>query len=272
MGTWQNREGTQFVVGLLVCGLALAACEPRTGCGDDDAGSPSDDVAVVEDAPSDDDDAHIEPPSLVVIDHHALDLGTACVGWPPTTATVQLANAGTARVDVAARLEGAQAEQFRLGASTCTTGLAGGSFCATVLEGAFSASSSVSADLLVQAGTATWTVPITVRVAHCDFAQLRPSSFDFGTLAIGERSAAQTFSIVNPGGVLGPPFRRAVISGTTAAEFELVRDGCSGHALAPTASCELEVVFAPTIPGAKAASLDLEGDWASSVSLTGTTR
>jgi len=91
-------------------------------------------------------------------------------------------------------------------------------------------------------------------------------------VAIGERSAAQTFSIINLGGVLGPPFRRAVISGADAAEFELVRDGCSGHALAPTASCELEVVFAPTTsPGTRAASLDLEGDWASSVSLTGTT-
>lgn len=182
------------------------------------------------------------------------------MGHPPTTATVQLADAGAARVDVAARIDGEQAAEFRLGESSCTRGLAAGTFCAIVVDGVFSSpSSSVSAPLVVEAGAATWSSPMTVAVADCDTAPLRPPKFDFGSLPIGERSAARTFSIQNLGGELGTPFRRAVMSGANSAEFELVRDGCSGHAIAPVASCELEVVFAPTTAaGAKVASLDLE--------------
>lgn len=259
--------------------LALAACEPRASCGQDAAAG--DDASVAPDAAPGDDatigDAAIDdagaPIPLVVADRTGIDFGTGCIGWPATRATVQLANAGTSRVDVSASVTGTDADLFALDTSTCTGGLAGGSFCAVAVDTALTALSALgprSAELVVDAGGAHFTLPITLTAATCDAAPLEPAAYDFGAIAVGARSAPRTFSILNAGGGLFGPFTNARSSGSDASAFEIVRDGCTGHAIVSGARCEIDVVFAPTRVGNASSSLVLDGVVSSASALTGT--
>ncbi len=74
-----------------------------------------------------------------------------------------------------------------------------------------------------------------------------PPAIDFGIVAPGGASPAQTFTIINKGDAPTPLLRTVV---TDPVHFPLARDACAGKALAPFGSCDLSFTFNPTAPGA----------------------
>lgn len=93
------------------------------------------------------------------------------------------------------------------------------------------------------------------RAALRDIALL-PPGFDFDSVKVGASSAPQTFTLANMGdgdldiGII-------TLTGPDASEFTIQNDTCSEQVIPPTESCTLEVVFSPTGPGAKAATLTI---------------
>jgi hypothetical protein len=86
--------------------------------------------------------------------------------------------------------------------------------------------------------------------------QVAPVSQDFGGVGLGSTSGNQSITVSNVGGAqlsLGS----IVIQGGNAGDFSVQVDGCSGQNLAPSASCTLEIQFAPTDVGQRLASLEI---------------
>lgn len=118
--------------------------------------------------------------------------------------------------------------------------------------------SSVSANLFGTGLAATWP-------------QLGVSS---NTLAFGTATTPLTQTITNTGTanlVIGS----LSIGGTNAGDFSLVsgQDNCSGHTLAPNATCTVKVGFAPTVAGARTAAVTIPDNTTGSphsFNLTGT--
>ncbi len=106
-----------------------------------------------------------------------------------------------------------------------------------------------------------------------------PASNDFGSIAINDSSASQTFTLSNSG--LDPLAVSSIaLSGGDSALFTLNRgDGTGGScgatpAIAPAGSCTVSVTFTPDAAGAKATALAIASNDpstpAKSVTLTGT--
>lgn len=106
---------------------------------------------------------------------------------------------------------------------------------------------------------------------------LSPASLGFGSQAIGAVSAVHAVVLTNSGSAILNINSAISLSGADASEFRLQKssNACpedSGQ-LAPRASCEIAVVFAPATTGGKSAQLVILDDSAGSphvVSLSGT--
>ena len=83
-----------------------------------------------------------------------------------------------------------------------------------------------------------------------------PTSYNFGSVAVGGSSVAQTFTVSNSGGadlVIGT----ITLTGTNASEYGKLNDNCSGKTLASSATCTIQAVFSPASTGAKSANLSI---------------
>ncbi len=101
-------------------------------------------------------------------------------------------------------------------------------------------------------------------------ATLLPSSFDFGSLTPGARSAAHAFVFRNDS---ASPLAldRVGLVGADVDQFALSGDECTGATLAPGGECAVHVRFAPDSAGAKLAMLRVSGPAATlSAALAGT--
>jgi hypothetical protein len=95
---------------------------------------------------------------------------------------------------------------------------------------------------------------------------MNPVRLDFGSIAVGTTSAAQSTLATNTGGVTVNISRAQA-----AAPFTVTSDLCSGTALGVNAACQIKVAFAPTTAGAATAALTVtDSVGAQSVILTGT--
>ncbi len=95
---------------------------------------------------------------------------------------------------------------------------------------------------------------------------ISPASYDFGPVALSQSSTAQVFTVTNSGLVtLNIPASAAVINGTNAAVFAIQSDGCSGQTLAPSATCQISIVFSPTAAGSDSAQLSLSSNASSAM-------
>lgn len=98
---------------------------------------------------------------------------------------------------------------------------------------------------------------------------LRPARLSFGpvrlvkpieldTTAVGRDSAPVPLSLTNGGEVPGA-VGRVTLSGSGAANFAVLQDGCSATTLAPGASCTFQVVSRPTTDGIHSAVASVTG-------------
>jgi len=67
---------------------------------------------------------------------------------------------------------------------------------------------------------------------------------------------SRTFTITS-GGTLDLVTGTALITGPEASDFALDNDSCSGHTLAPSETCNLDVIFSPSSQGGKIAYLEI---------------
>jgi len=82
----------------------------------------------------------------------------------------------------------------------------------------------------------------------------------FGDQTVDRPSAARQISVTNLGSqilrIVGTP----VLGGTNAADFAIAGDTCAGRSLSFRKSCEVGVVFTPSAPGARSATLVIESN------------
>jgi YVTN family beta-propeller protein len=99
-----------------------------------------------------------------------------------------------------------------------------------------------------------------------------PTHLSFGEQPVGTRAPDQTVTVTNTG-TAPLHVTRADLGGVGAGPFEIDGDECSGKAIAPDATCDLEVGFRASTAGRYAAELSLDSDavaTAPSVTLEGT--
>lgn len=83
-----------------------------------------------------------------------------------------------------------------------------------------------------------------------------PSSYDFGTVAVGQESAPLPVTVQNTG--CAPLVVGAVtLTGANAAEFLIRNDNVSGQTIPVGESRTVQAVFKPASPGAKTATLEI---------------
>ena len=83
-----------------------------------------------------------------------------------------------------------------------------------------------------------------------------PTDRNFGSIVTGSESAPTTFTVTNDGDVASSEISVA-IDDDDLSQFNVVSDDCGGDPLDASASCEVEVAFAPTETGEKNAILDV---------------
>jgi secreted trypsin-like serine protease len=83
-----------------------------------------------------------------------------------------------------------------------------------------------------------------------------PGDPDFGTIAIGQKSAPVELSLLNPGP--NPSAFGTFVQGIAANDFAITKNDC-GVLVAPGSSCRLEIVFTPSQAGGRTATLLASG-------------
>ncbi len=100
-------------------------------------------------------------------------------------------------------------------------------------------------------------------------ASLTPSSADFGSIAAGSTSPAQTFTLSNTGNA-ALPVTSAALAGANAGSFTIAGNNC-GTSLVAGGSCKLAVTFSPAAAGTDAAMLNIiDSIGTQTAALTGT--
>ena len=85
-----------------------------------------------------------------------------------------------------------------------------------------------------------------------------PTSLSFASQSTGTQSLAQTITLTNTGGATLAISLPITITGTNPADFVLTTSSVPCPAsLAPGSSCQINVVFAPTVPGSRSASVSV---------------
>jgi len=95
---------------------------------------------------------------------------------------------------------------------------------------------------------------------------LRPDALDFGAQPLGTLSAARTVTLRTTTEAVH--VRRLVAAGADADDFVVVGDDCAGEDLAPGETCTARVRFAPSVTGARSATLVARSDSASTLDVT----
>lgn len=200
----------------------------------------------------------------------SIPFGPITVGQNSTAQNITITNGGgSATGALTVGITGPNAAEFPIvGANGCQGAVlaAGGTCTFSVRFSPTSAGTAKSANVAVT-GTPGGTANISLTGDGISPAQLvsNPPSKDFGSVTTGTTSATQTFTITNSGGQTSAAVNPA-LAGANAAEFTLMNTSCSGT-LAPAASCDVIVAFAPTSTGVKAATLTFSGG---SAALSGT--
>jgi hypothetical protein len=83
-----------------------------------------------------------------------------------------------------------------------------------------------------------------------------PTSYDFGTVVVGDSSTPQIFTISNTGDA-DLDIGTISLTGTDVTEFTIQNDNGTGQTILPLGNCTIDVVFSPTAEGVKSANLSV---------------
>jgi hypothetical protein len=188
---------------------------------------------------------------------------TLAVGTEQSEA-VTLENSGTTTTVALAKLEGTDPTQFKVvsaGAEDCEGAvLADTQSCVVDIVFSPTSAGQKEATLIIEsdATNSPNLIALTGVALAPEFA-ISPSPFDFGTVEPGSKSSEQSFSVENVGSESGL-VETVALSGVDAGQFQIKADTCSLMGVGEGGKCSVGVVFAPTSPGAKSATLEVPSD------------
>jgi hypothetical protein len=248
---------------------ALAVAAPVLLFGSTAPGCFSDDSA----APDAGIDVSTPAAALLTASPLSLDFGTVQVGAQSAPLILNASNIGSASTGaLAMQIAGADVDAFVLDSDGCSGQIvAGGGSCAVKMHFAPKTAGTKGASItLAGVPGGSVSVPLAGMGADAGALGFTPPSYDFGAVAPGGTAPPVTFSLKNGG--KGPsPVVSLSVTGTNHGEFTLMRDLCTGKPLAAGAMCPVDVTFAPSSVGAKAATLTATaGQTTATASLAGT--
>jgi hypothetical protein len=212
----------------------------------------------------------------------ALDFGNVALGVTSQNQIVTVKNDGTANLTLGAiSVGGTNANQFSKAADNCSKKtLTPGATCTVAARFRPTSDGLKTAGLNIPSNDPDEN-PFTVSLSGTggsggggtpDVA-VTPTALDFGSVAVGTRSAVQTVTVRNEG-TASLTLGAVTFGGANADQFLKPDDKCSKKTLAAGASCIVSVRFRPTSSGAKAADLVIPSndpdENAVNVALTGT--
>jgi hypothetical protein len=204
--------------------------------------------------------AHVDG---ATIDPSTADFGDVAVGDTSAPQTLTLRNGGDGSIDdLVITLGGADGSQFIIADDTCSDAtVAGGASCQVDVVFAPNSTGNKVATLTIS-GPDIGSVAAALSGAGLSdggpLLTMSPTSRNFGTLNVGDSGASLSFTVSNAGDVESTALA-SVVSGGDATDFVITSSTCEGIALAPAASCVVEVAFAPTgAAGPRAAQLEVQ--------------
>lgn len=197
-----------------------------------------------------------------------IDFGDWGVGHEPApTRTVVVTATGGVPVEVTA-VESSDAAVFPVEASACVGQTLLRSSCEFEVSFVPAGPSASTADIAVKTTGPDASVHVEGVGIETEF-RATPPSLALATTEVGAQSAIAEVVVSNHGdGVLG--IDEVLLEGADAGDFEISEETCAGAELSGSDTCAVDVVFAPTAPGARAAQLVLTGPEPGTVPLSGT--
>jgi hypothetical protein len=194
----------------------------------------------------------------------ALTFASQVYGTASSAQTVTLQNTGSIALTVTAI---SMSGDFNETGNCVNTSVAAGSSCAIQVTFTPSGTGSRTGQMVISANVdgGQVTVGLTGTGAPAGAVSLSPASLDFGQVAVGSTSAPLSVQAANSGGAAVP------ISGVTiTSQFTISSNSCGTTALAANSSCQVQLEFAPTQPGAAMGTLTLtDGAGTQTVTLNG---
>lgn len=188
-----------------------------------------------------------------------LDFGSAAVGSRSEPRTVTIENSGDlAGSFFIAVISGGDSASFQLIEEDCTgTPVAPGGRCQAVVRFQPTGAGLRRATLsMFGNGEGGQQIALSGNGIDPGLPTPLPSSHSFGTQAVGTSGGVQLFTFTNQSAV-ATGLAAATVGGEDPDQFRIAHDGCSETSLAPGASCQVGVRFAPWEAGAESATLRL---------------
>jgi hypothetical protein len=193
-------------------------------------------------------------PAKLSIAPQSHQYGSVAVGASSASQSFAVTNTGqSASGPISVVVTGTDTADFVVDANSCTATLAAGGNCSVSVHFTPAAAGARTATLSVSGtpgGTVTSSLKGTGATAKL---VLSPAFHRYGRVTIGAASDRQSYTVTNTGqAASGPP--SVAISGPDAGDFTLVSSTC-GSQIAAGSSCTVGVVFAPSAPGFRTATL-----------------
>jgi hypothetical protein len=175
--------------------------------------------------------------------------------------TLQLRNVGAAAAPVySLEISGPGSGAYWIGNSDCYgRTLEAGETCSVQVN--FNPYDAVPFSAQLRVGSAEGATAVANLSGEGGRSQIVPAvdPTNFGSTPVGGPAVTRTIDLVNKGNMAGGLFI-AVVAGGAISSFHLIDENCTGTPLSPAATCNLEVSFQPSSPGAKTARIGLFGD------------
>jgi hypothetical protein len=220
---------------------------------------------------------------IVGVSPMSLSFPSQNVGATSSPQSVTLTNSGTGTLNITSiGLTGTNANQFQIysAGTTCLIGGAGvgpnGGTCTVAVEFAPTVvgAASASVNIADNSPTSPQTVPLTGTGGGA-VATLSASTLTFGSVSVGNTSAAQTVTLTNNGNS-SLILSSLGISGANPSDFQIMSQSTcpiGGTGIAPLESCSIAVDFVPQASGSRFATVNIADNAAGSpqiISLNGT--
>jgi len=220
------------------------------------------------------------PPPTAIFSPSSVGFPAQRVGAPETTRVVWLSNGIVAKLGSlpttvgAVTISGPNASAFRIAWDGCT---------GVIIDPNYSCPVAVGFDP-DQGGTLTASVlfaddgdssPQAIPVSGVGLApavMLGPATLAFGNVVVKTKSSPATLTVTNTGN-FALVISRVAISGPNKGDFTITSANCQNGTLAPGASCQVTIVFRPSVSGNELATVGIADDAPNSpqsASLTGT--
>jgi hypothetical protein len=211
------------------------------------------------------------PPGSLTLTGAATDFGTVAVGAASAPALVfTLTNPGAS--DTSTVTVATSDPQFVITSNACNgVPLAAGKTCNVSVVFKPSAAGPASANLSASAtGTASATLPIKGLATGAAALTLTPPTLDFGTTGVNVPTAPQTFTVTNTGGNATGALTviKKDSTSSTGGGTQFTSTTTCGAALAPGATCNIVVTYAPTIAGNASATFSVSDGTVTSAAST----